>query len=770
MNRVKQNYTTILGLHGLETYNTLAMLKYLSTALLAFPLSVQLTAQVTVFDPMSSQIEFISQRTYSADAGKKYNSPVFYNHPDFGKLTFDAPFGKNVVEDLSKRTDDSRYYVDLDKPTFFYIQKSSGAINLYQNGTWRAIDPTLHPVSAQVYESGIQHWPTKLDLANKLTSFRLNESEFKFNHYALKVIHNDNSQTMHQANWSQARVGNEGAYITDIFPGIDMKIIFSEGKIKSDFIIRENLHVKRLIFKDQLEVPAHLNGFVYTDEFISHGPVIFEDIHTGEAVIKFNSARCYDASANKQSWLNPYTLQGNALEILCDSAQLNDPSKVYPITIDPLVTVVGPVNSAANIIGSRPTPASCTNTINVTFPGGTTPWDVSAGWVVVTDYCYLTSYPFWGIYDDCWRSEARIWITSSCGGGTPAGFPGTIWTCSGCNSIGTWNPVLPFASSGTQTLAQCYTPSCSNQTLSFTINSNRTYCAGNGTYDNCNWATNYCNYMNSWNVTVQGRNAETLANTTTGNGSTTIAAATCASGTTTLNPAALYGVPGYNYAWNTGATSNTLTVANGPATYTATVTDACGTVRTATFIITCPLALELGTFEAAHSGGDVQLSWQTNFEKENHHFSILRAGSDLQFEEIGQVPGLGDSQSPQFYSFMDRDPLNGISYYQLASVDINGLVTLSDIRSIETKLSGKPVSVSPNPNSGSFSLELSVPKSGSYLVQIVSSDGRIVYQSNHQLQKGHHVLPMNKVALQKGTYHVRAINEKTELQEKFVVE
>ena len=746
------------------------MLKYLSTTLLACVLSAHLNAQVSIFESMSSQIEFIQARSYSTDAGRKYNSPSFYAHPDFGKLTFDAPYGKNVVEDISKRTYDSRYYVDLDNPTYFYIKKASNPINLYQNGLWRAIDPTLHKVSTQKYQSGVQDWPTTLDIANKSTSFLLTGSEFKFNNYSLKVINNNNSVSIYQANWSQIAVGNEGAYITDVFPGIDMKIVFSEGKIESDFIIRQNLHVKQLVFSDQLTIPSHLNGYIYTNEEVMHGPVIFENIHTGEAEIKFNSARCYDASESRQSWLNPYTLNGNKLEILCDSTQLNDPAKVYPITIDPLVTVVGPISSANNIMGSRPSPASCSNTLNVTFPGGTTPWDVSAGWTIVSDYCYLNSSPFWGIYADCWRSEAQVWITSSCGGISPVGAPVTIWTCAGCTSIGTWNPTLPFAGSGAQSLAQCYAPSCSNQTLTFNINFSRTYCAGNGTYDNCNWADNYCNYLNNWNVTVQGRNAETLGNTATGNGSATIAAPTCASGTTLLNPAALYGVPAYAYSWNTGENTSTLNVTNGPATYTATVTDACGTVRTATFIITCPLALDMGNFEAAHSGKDVQLSWSTNYEKENQHFAVMRAGSDLNFEEIGQVLSQGNSETPQFYTFMDREPLQGISYYQLKNVDINGQATLSDIRSIETNPSGKTISVSPNPNNGQFSLELAIQKTGNYSIQIVSSEGKVVYQTNLLLESGNHVLPMNKVALLKGTYLVRATNEKTELQEKFVVE
>ncbi|MGV3612941.1 MAG: T9SS type A sorting domain-containing protein [Fluviicola sp.] len=732
-------------------------------------LSAYSFSQVNVFEPMSPEIHFIHARTYSQEAGKKYNPESVYSHPDFGKLTFDAPFGKNVVEDISKRTYDSRYYVDLDNPTFFYIQQASSAINTYENGVWRAIDPTLHAVSANLYQSGAQACRTKLDLGSKRTGIQLGESEFNFNNYSLKVVHNDNSESIHQANWSQIAVGNQGAYVTNIFPGIDFKLVFAEGSVESDFIIRENLHVKKLVFMDQLEIPAHLNGFIYMNETVKNGPVIFENIHTGEAEIKFDRARCHDASGNKHSWISPYTLNGNSLEILCDSAQLNDPTKIYPLTIDPLVTAVGPISSAMNVMGSRLTPLSCTNTLNVTFPGGTTPWDVSAFWNIYTDFCAddLLDY---GVYVDCWRSEAEVWITSSCGGISPAGAPGTIWTCVGCNSFGTWNPTLPFASSGTQSLAQCYTPSCSNQNMAFTINSRRVYCTNFYGYDMCPYANSYCNSLRQWTVTVQGRNAETLGNTATGNGSATYAAPTCASGTTLLNPAALYGVPGYTYSWSTGATTSTITVPNGPTTYTVNVTDACGTVRTATFTITCPLAVNLTAFEAANAGNDVNLSWTTAFEKDNKHFVVLRAGSDLQFEEIGQVISLGDSENAQSYAFTDRDPLEGINYYQLATVDLAGQMKLSDIRSIERKWSSKLISVSPNPSNGSFTLRLNVPENGDYTISLASTEGKVISQQVHSFEKGNQVVPFTKLNLNKGTYIVRVQKGKFELEEKVVVE
>jgi hypothetical protein len=276
--------------------------------------------------------------------------------------------------------------------------------------------------------------------------------------------------------------------------------------------------------------------------------------------------------------------------------------------------------------------------------------------------------------------------------------------------------------------------------------------------------------MISWSVTVQGRNAETLANTTTGNGSVTYAAPTCASGTTLLNPAAQYGVPGYTYLWSTGATTSTLNAPNGPTTYTCQVTDACGTVRTATFTITCPLAINLSSFDVANSGDDAVINWSTSFEKENHHFIILRAGSDLKFEEIGQVLSQGDSENAQFYSFMDRDPLEGLSYYQLATLDINNQMKLSDIRSIERKSSFKAISISPNPSNGNFTVSANIPANGDYTISISSTEGKLGFNQVYTLEKGSQSIPFNKLNLSKGSYIVRIQKGKFTLEEKLILE
>lgn len=663
-----------------------------------------------------------AQPSYSNEDGLKHNDPTYQNHPDFGKLTFDAPYNRNVVEVLSKRTLDERYYVDLNDQTFFYIEKSNRPINFYEGEILRAIDPTLHKVNDQYYQSGAQPVPTALDLMNKRALLKIGNDYLGMSHVHLEMTDFSGEVTSIEADWSTAVVGNAGAYIENIFPGIDMKIVFREAGFKTEYILKYNLGVKEIRIVDEMNLPDKYNVLMDGDSLTSLFVQLY-NTETGETDVVIDPARLKDNSGSRTSWLCPYTIYGNSVSLLCDSLLLNGSDKIYPLTIDPLFTAVGPITSAFGIRGSLLTPASCNNSLNVTFPGGSTPWDVSANWTVVTDFCARTLLLF-GFYDDCYMSDAQVWLTSSCGGASPVGAPGTIWTCLGCNTIGTWAPTLPFASSGTQSLAQCYSPSCSNQTLTFTMFDNRSYCTSYSVYDNCNWANSYCVSLDQWSVTVQGRTLETLGNTVTGNGSTTINDGDCL-GTALLDPTPLYGVAPYTYSWSTGATSSTITVGVTPAVYTCTVTTACGSSVVATFNIGCPLSASLNSFNAELISDYVQLSWQTSPENDIAHFIVERAGSDGVFESIANVESAGTNNG-FIYQFKDDNPLSGVNYYRLNTIYSTGDSELSDIKSVY--IASEEIAIVPNPASENFTISFDRDHEKILFLTIINATGEVVFQ------------------------------------------
>lgn len=735
------------------------------TSLIKISLLLSLTFGSGFF--LSAQTELVNQPLpysytpqprYTVESGTEFNQPEFYTHPDFGRLTFSAPYGKNVVEDLSKRTYDERYYIDLDDQNFFYVEKSSKPINFYKDGFLIAIDPSLHKVNDSYYESGQQPVPTALDLLNKKIILTLGNAQFSFSNLTLELVDFNDQITLVEADWSNIVVGNFGAYITDLFPGIDYMITFKEGGFKTEFTIKQNLNVKSLRFVDEMQIPEHY----YTTQEGSGIDSLFVQLinqETGTTDLVIRPARSRDASGVRSAFTNPFLVEQNSLSILCDSSLLNGSGVIYPIVVDPVFTAVGPITSAFGIRGSLLTPSFCSHTLTVNFPAGSTPWDVSANWTVFSDWCVSSGF-------DCWRSEAQVWLTSGCGGASPVGAPGVIWACTpGCNSWGTWAPTIPFAASGTQSLAQCYSPSCANQNLTFTINDNRTYCSPTGIYDNCNWLNSYCQSLDQWSVTVQGRSVETLGNTATGNGSTTINDPDCI-GTTVLNPTPLYGVPGYTYSWSTGATSSTITVGVTPAVYTCTVTDACGTSVVATFNIGCPLPVRLNFFNAVLENEKAKLSWETLSESGIEKFSLEKADASGNFTSIAVLNPSGSSTGST-YEFIDPAVHDGITYYRLAMIFEGGEIEYSEVVSVQKK--SDLIQIDPNPNNGVFTVSINTPTEDEILFEVFNAAGTLVYSqvvestgyyTKHLIDLGNQV---------KGVYTIRILSGGKSVSEKLII-
>lgn len=91
-----------------------------------------------------------------------------------------------------------------------------------------------------------------------------------------------------------------------------------------------------------------------------------------------------------------------------------------------------------------------------------------------------------------------------------------------------------------------------------------------------------------------------------------------------------------------------------------------------------PLPIELLYFHAEEAGQTVVLNWATATEINNDYFAVQRAGKDLEFKTILTQVGAGISNTTNFYTDVDKNPLEGTSYYRLKQVDYDGNFTYSD--------------------------------------------------------------------------------------------
>ena len=84
------------------------------------------------------------------------------------------------------------------------------------------------------------------------------------------------------------------------------------------------------------------------------------------------------------------------------------------------------------------------------------------------------------------------------------------------------------------------------------------------------------------------------------------------------------------------------------------------------------LAIELADFSANNVGKTNVVKWITASERDNQLFKIQRSNDGKNFSTIGQLKGGGTTNTPQYYTFTDESPRQGINYYRLQHIESNG--------------------------------------------------------------------------------------------------
>lgn len=116
-----------------------------------------------------------------------------------------------------------------------------------------------------------------------------------------------------------------------------------------------------------------------------------------------------------------------------------------------------------------------------------------------------------------------------------------------------------------------------------------------------------------------------------------------------------------------------------------------------TAITAAPLPIELVSLNGMCAGKNIHLKWQTASEKNNSYFTIERSFNTEDWEEIGKVPGAGNSNQLMKYEFTDVNTIKGNVYYRLKQTDVDGRFKLSELIAVESCKGVVDVMVYPNP-------------------------------------------------------------------------
>lgn len=161
-------------------------------------------------------------------------------------------------------------------------------------------------------------------------------------------------------------------------------------------------------------------------------------------------------------------------------------------------------------------------------------------------------------------------------------------------------------------------------------------------------------------------------------------------------------------------------------------------------------------FKAQTTTNHVELVWSTASEENFDYFVLERSIDGDSFIEISQIHGMGDSFKRVDYSFEDKFPLIGRSYYRLRSVDFDGYSEIFDYVMVIVEDAKADFMIYPNPISNEqFSLKTNFESENPLELIIYNSMGSI--ERSYQINSWMNNLDLGN--LKSGSYLVKLISK-----------
>lgn len=174
------------------------------------------------------------------------------------------------------------------------------------------------------------------------------------------------------------------------------------------------------------------------------------------------------------------------------------------------------------------------------------------------------------------------------------------------------------------------------------------------------------------------------------------------------------------------------------------------------------LPIDLISFNAKVEGDRVKTNWSTASELNNDYFTVQKSRNGQDFEELGTIPGAGNSNAQLDYGFYDNAPHPGLSYYRLKQTDFDGQTSYSGIVPVQVDGVGDIV-VYPNPVRDILNVQLSSSEFAAK-VEVIDPHGRFVHVESKLQASANKVLQLETGLFPPGVYLVRVTGSNGQVQ------
>ena len=184
------------------------------------------------------------------------------------------------------------------------------------------------------------------------------------------------------------------------------------------------------------------------------------------------------------------------------------------------------------------------------------------------------------------------------------------------------------------------------------------------------------------------------------------------------------------------------------------------------FTASVPLPVTLKSFNVTLSDANKPIvQWTTAIEKNVLYFSIRSSTNGKDFVETGRINAKGNSINEQQYSFTDNNVSNKFRYifYELVTVDRDGLLAYSSIKTLKTTFAASRLIMQFGPNPikrpGQLMVQFNAEKEGTMQVNVFDAAGKKALQTSLSAFPGLNNGHVHVCDLAPGIYTLQFSNE-----------
>jgi trimeric autotransporter adhesin len=162
------------------------------------------------------------------------------------------------------------------------------------------------------------------------------------------------------------------------------------------------------------------------------------------------------------------------------------------------------------------------------------------------------------------------------------------------------------------------------------------------------------------------------------------------------------------------------------------------------------VARDITAFNVYNKNETALLNWNTSNNLNTQIFEIEYSKDGIIFEKIGTI----NNNNLFEYNFSTYNFNEGLNFYRLKLIDINGITSYSEIIKITKNKIISNLVITPNPVAEKLSFTFKSIQTETLTCKIYSAEGREITSELKNLQKDLNVISMNVSILPKGLYYL----------------